>query len=100
VADFELRFDRTALVALLSNPNGEIGRDLQRRALRIEAAAKRLCPVDTGRLRASITHELGRDGQGMFALVGTNIDYAIYQEFGTRYMAAQPFLRPAIMAGR
>ncbi len=28
--------------------------------------------------------------------VGTNLEYSIYQEFGTRYMAPQPFLRPAI----
>ena len=28
--------------------------------------------------------------------IGSNLDYAVYQEFGTRKMAAQPFLRPAI----
>jgi len=30
------------------------------------------------------------------AFVGCNLDYAIYQEFGTRKMPPQPFLRPAI----
>ena len=28
--------------------------------------------------------------------VGFNLEYGIYQEFGTRYMKPQPFLRPAI----
>ena len=28
--------------------------------------------------------------------VGSNMEYAIYQEFGTRMMQASPFLRPAI----
>jgi len=30
------------------------------------------------------------------AIVGTPVEYAIYQEFGTRKMNAQPFLRPAM----
>lgn len=29
------------------------------------------------------------------AVVGTNVDYGVYQEFGTRFMPAQPFLRSA-----
>ena len=30
------------------------------------------------------------------AYVGTNLEYAPYQEFGTRTMTPQPYLRPAI----
>lgn len=30
------------------------------------------------------------------AYVGSAVEYAVYQEFGTRKMAAQPYLRPAI----
>lgn len=29
-------------------------------------------------------------------VVGTNVEYAVYQEFGTSKMAAQPYLRPAV----
>lgn len=29
-------------------------------------------------------------------VVGSNVDYAAYQEFGTRKMVAQPHLRPAV----
>ncbi len=60
-------------------------------ALAVEGDAKKLAPVDTGRLGASITHRLG-DG---FAEVGLNTEYAPYQEFGTSNMPAHPFLTPA-----
>lgn len=62
-------------------------------ALAIEGDAKRKAPVDTGRLRNSITHE--RSDDELSARVGTNVEYAPYQEFGTVRMNAQPFLHPA-----
>lgn len=74
------------------------------------------CPVDTGRLRGSITYAV--DGEDCY--IGTNVEYAPYIEFGTGKYAetggrktpwtyvdskgdwhmtngqrAQPFLRPA-----
>lgn len=44
-----------------------------------EGHAKRACPVDTGRLRASITYAVNDDT----VYVGTNVDYAEYIEYGT-----------------
>lgn len=49
-------------------------------------------PVDTGRLRQSINVQ--KIGEGHYR-VGTNVNYAPFVEFGTRYQAAQPFMRPA-----
>ena len=57
-----------------------------------ESYAKKLCPVDTGRLRASITHQQYDDHT---EVVGTNVEYAPFVELGTHRMAARPFLRPA-----
>lgn len=49
--------------------------------------------VDTGRLRASITHRGGRDGDGeYFQEVGTNVEYASDVEFGTSTTMPHPFL--------
>lgn len=48
--------------------------------------------VNTGRLRQSIT---ALRISPLHWRVGTNVDYALYLEFGTRRMAARPFLRPA-----
>ena len=58
----------------------------------VEADAKAMAPVDTGALRASITSKPA----GMRCDIGTNVEYAIYQEFGTYKMAAHPFLVPAL----
>lgn len=71
--------------------------DLQRLGLRIQNEARRLCPVDTGRLRASIIAVDGRDAAGIFVKVGTNVSYAPFVEYGTSRSPAQPFLRPAVL---
>ena len=59
-----------------------------------EGYAKKLAPVDTGNLRNSITHDVD-DGEPA-AYIGTNVEYAPYQELGTIHMKAQPFLKPAV----
>jgi len=89
-----------ALTELFESPAGEVARDLQRRALQVDRAAKQLCPVDPGRLRSSITNEIGQDGQGLVVTIGTNVEYAPYVELGTSKMAAQPYLLPALEAGQ
>ena len=61
-------------------------------ALAIEAHAKTIVPVRTGKLKNSI--KTWREGPGLYA-VGTHVEYAPYVEFGTRRMAARPYLRPA-----
>lgn len=93
-----VEIDGAALAELFESPSGEVAKDLMRRALQVDNAAKQLCPVDTGRLRSSITNELGQDGEGLVATIGTNVEYAVYVELGTRNMAAQPFLLPALDA--
>lgn len=60
-----------------------------------EGYAKLNCPVDTGRLRNSITHE--RDDEEGQVQIGTNVEYAPYVEYGTSRMKAQPYLEPAIL---
>lgn len=57
-----------------------------------EGYAKGYAPVDTGRLRNSISHTADDEA----AYIGTNVEYAAYQEMGTSKMAAQPYLRPAV----
>lgn len=58
-----------------------------------EGYAKRLCPVDTGRLRNSISHAVDEEEQA--AYIGTNVEYAPFVEFGTSRQKAQPYLKPA-----
>ena len=58
-----------------------------------EGHAKKNCPVDTGRLRNSISNAV--DDSEEAAYIGTNVEYAPYVEIGTSRMAARPFLKPA-----
>lgn len=86
--------------------------------LAAEDYAKRLCPVDTGNLRNSITHMVNSAEKATY--VGTNSEYAVYVEMGTgQYVAggrptpwvykdekgnwhmtngqrAQPYIKPAV----
>lgn len=59
-----------------------------------ETYAKALAPVDTGRLRNSITHIIDPDANEVY--IGTNVEYARHQEYG-RHAAngGRGFLRPA-----
>lgn len=66
---------------------------LEEIGLTAEGYAKRACPVDTGRLRNSITHIV--DEGGKCAVIGTNVEYAPYVELGTRHQKPQPYLKPA-----
>ena len=50
----------------------------------IDRDAKRNAPVDTGRLRASITPEIRMDGHEIIGVVGSNVVYAPFMELGTR----------------
>lgn len=59
----------------------------------IERDAKKSCPVDTGRLRGSITTNIISTYSGE---VGTNVEYAGWVEYGTRYQSAQPYFEPAV----
>ncbi len=75
--------DEQGMDELLDSPTGPVGRDILRRTLAVEARAVALCPVDEGRLRASIDHEVGRDAHGLYGRVGTNVEYALEVERGT-----------------
>ena len=56
-----------------------------------ETYAKKATPVDTGRLRNSISHAV--DGEA--AYIGTNVEYAPYVELGTSRAKAHHMLQKA-----
>ena len=55
-------------------------RGLEAIGLVAEGHAKKITPVDTGRLRNSMSHEVDDDA----AYIGTNTSYAIFVETGAR----------------
>ena len=68
-----------------------VQRELKSTASNIEKGAKNITPVDTGRLRASIT----ADVRGLEANIGTDVEYARFVHDGTYKMEARPFLYTA-----
>lgn len=74
--------------------DNSIARALEAIGMQAENYAKMECPVDTGRLRNSITHEQENENT---EVIGTNVEYAPYVEMGTSKSRAQPFLEPAVV---
>lgn len=65
----------------------DIASGLEQVGLAAEGHAKAKCPVDTGRLRNSITHA---QADPRTEVVGTNVEYGEYVELDTSRTAAQP----------
>jgi HK97 gp10 family phage protein len=98
--DVYIVFDEAALDELFSSVDGPAGKFLKRCTTKVTRRAKQLAPVDTGRLRSSIADEIGHEGTDLVGRIGTDVEYAVYQEFGTVHMAAHPYLRPALDAAK
>lgn len=68
-----------------------IRRALVRIGQECESYSKDLCHVITGRLRNSITNYV--DDNAVY--IGTNVEYAQFEEEGTSRRPPHPYLRPA-----
>jgi hypothetical protein len=83
MAESGFRLDESALRSLLTSPEGPVYRDLQVQTNRVRNRAISLCPVNNGRLRASIAQEIRLESTGLVGRVGTNVEYALYVHEGT-----------------
>lgn len=81
------------IAAIEAAINKALAKSLEEIGLVAEGHAKKECPVDTGRLRNSITHLTKPDEKAVY--IGTNVEYAEFVELGTSNQKEQPFLRPA-----
>jgi HK97 gp10 family phage protein len=70
----------------------QVNEQLEMWAMEVKEYAKSLAPVRTGRLRSSIYARINE----WVAEIGAEATYALFVEFGTRYMQARPYLYPAI----
>ena len=88
--------NEAGIKAMFTRSDGPVAKALTFAAIKVQRQAKRLCPVDTGHLRGSILWQLIIVGGVLQALIGSDVEYAIYVEMGTWKTQAQPFLRPAL----
>jgi len=65
--------------------SGPLGDGIKKATLFYEGEVKRRTPVLTGRMRSSITHEIGKQK----SIVGTNVPYSMFVEYGTAKMEAR-----------
>lgn len=81
------------IIDQLIEPMTRLGKGIERRA-------KLLVPKDTFALNDSIRSETRRQGNTIVIDVtagGGDVTYALYVEYGTSRMRAQPYLRPAML---
>lgn len=77
--------------------------------IKVTSQAKAFAPVDKGELRGSFMWKSDKRSGGhtsgekitenvpsMQVVVGSAVEHAVYQEYGTRKMPPQPSLRPAV----
>ena len=78
----------------ISKLEAGIAQSVERAAREIAKAAEvyaaSACPVDTGRLQGSIT---GKAKENRVEVRTNGVEYALYQEIGTRYIAPRHFIR-------
>lgn len=71
---------------VISQINLKINQQLEKSGSMIESSAKSQAPVDTGRLRDSITHSL--DAADNSVEIGSNVEYAPYVEYRKSFLKA------------
>ncbi|WP_407553075.1 HK97 gp10 family phage protein [Streptomyces sp. Pv4-95] len=122
-ARIDTRSYERGLRRYLGRMSDDVKRAVERTGTDVQNEARRLAPVDTGRLRSSIVSRREGGIRGVGYAVGTNVNYAAAVEYGTAPHVitpkngkalywpgaahpvakvnhpgthAQPFLRPAI----
>lgn len=70
---------------------------IRKSILLVERDAVDGCPVDTGYLRLKMKQEQISEWEGK---VSNNAEYASYVNYGTSFMAPQPFLTDALYSNR
>ncbi len=76
-------FDKRELNAMLHGKDGMVSKDLYKRALRVQASAKRQVGVRSGRLRRSIHIDMTYRPLTA-AYIGSNVRYAMLHHEGSR----------------
>jgi phage gpG-like protein len=96
--------DTATLNQFMRGRNGPVWIDIRNRGVAVKNRADLnisggdMKAVRTGRLKNSIKMEMKLESNAPTAIVGTNVEYALYVHDGTRRMRKRPFLLAALPA--
>jgi HK97 gp10 family phage protein len=93
----KIKLDTAMLDKFAANLGINTDRALASIAFQVEGYAKQSAPLLTGALRNSIHVE--KIGENKY-WVSDGMEYGIFQELGTRKMAAHPFMIPSVERAR
>lgn len=80
----------------LKNLSEQVYKDVVAAGQEVRNGAVKKTPVDTGNLRAGWQARQKRTTRGGEVTVFNEVPYAGFVEYGTRYQAAKPMLRPSV----
>lgn len=100
----QVRWNSREAERLLNGRDGPVARDLAAKAAAVAKRAKELCPVSPhgsngnppGHLRSSIDVQMGRDEQGLYADIGSDVEYALVVETGSKPHVIEPREKKAL----
>lgn len=102
-ATFSTELNTDGLDNIIRGMGAQASQTVRTFALMVLGIAHGRAPIDTGRLQASLVPGaeeniflMDSGPNWVQATIGTDVFYAIFQEYGTRHHRAQPFLNPAV----
>ena len=72
----------------------DVKKVVRKNGVGLQKAAQKKAPIDTGILKRSVGIDI--TDSGMTATVEPTAEYSAYVEYGTRFMKAQPYMKPAL----
>ena len=75
----------------------KVSQVIRRTAFEIQGGAAERSRVDTGQMKAGWQTDVVSDTE---AVVFNSVEHAVYNEYGTAHMTAQPMLHPSVDAAR
>lgn len=89
-------FENVAKAINLIKLGAALQRGMQKFAYSIEAQSKKVTPVDTGRLRSSISTDIGN----LYARIAPHTKYAGFVHEGTSKMVGRPYMQWGLEAAK
>lgn len=87
-------------IGVLSDIGMDVEPNMREASRHLRREIQTRAPVETGRLRDSYRVEVQNGPDGPTGHIGTDVPYAVHQEYGTRFQSGQPHVRPALDANR